>query len=69
MNSMLYYIIFLLSYLNLSKSFYLYDRFNNKPVIYDITDSSNIFYTSNNFHSIDYVNIGLRNVNITKNKK
>ena len=69
MNSMLYYIIFLLSYLNLSKSFYLYDRFNNKPVIYDITDSSNIFYTSNNFHSIDYVNIGLRKVNITKNKK
>lgn len=63
---MFYYIIFLLSYLNLSKSYYLYDKFNNKAIIYDITGSSNIFYTSNNFHSIDFVNIGLRNVNITK---
>lgn len=34
--------------------FYLYDRFNNRAISYQFTDAGNIYYTSDNFHSVEY---------------
>lgn len=34
--------------------FYLYDRVNNRQITYYYTDAGNIFYTSDNFHSLEY---------------
>jgi len=34
--------------------FYLYDRVHNRAVTYDFADVGNIYYTSQNFHSVDY---------------
>ncbi len=67
--------LFILLVIALSQSgmpFYMYDRVNNRlaPGIYDIKDASNIFYTSDVFHSIEYVKnnktMYLRNVNSSK---
>jgi hypothetical protein len=35
--------------------FYLYDRNHNRAVRYDFTDAGNIYYKSQNFHSVDYI--------------
>ena len=43
------------SFSSCSALFYLYDRVNNRPVSYRFTDAGDIYYTSQNFHSIDYV--------------
>jgi hypothetical protein len=33
---------------------YLYDRFNNRAVLYRLRDKSNVYYASDAFHSVEY---------------
>ena len=71
--------LLILSFLNAitysDTMFYLYDRVNNKAITYHYTDCGQIYYTSKNFHSVDYVTkynttaipgIKLRKINTTK---
>jgi hypothetical protein len=37
-----------------SSIFYLYDKIHNRAVEYNFADTGNIYYTSQNFHSIEY---------------
>ncbi len=41
-------------YAQVSDGSYLYDRFNNRPVLYQFGDTSNVYYESNAFHSVEY---------------
>jgi hypothetical protein len=62
----------LLSLICTVNSLYLYDRFHNRGAIsYNFGDTGNVFYTSSNFHSIEYVNknnskLRLCKINATK---
>jgi len=63
--------------LGAAHSFYLYDRVHNKPITYHLGDSSNVFYTSKAFHSIEYatnknhteIKLPLKRVNTTRSSK
>ena len=39
---------------------YTYDRFNNRPIVID-TSFENVYYTSSNFHSVEFTDCKLRN--------
>lgn len=61
------FILCVLGYIGTSSSiFYLYDRVNNRQVRYDFTDAGNIYYTSHNFHSVDYARNTLKNCSFAK---
>lgn len=42
-------------FINVILGIYTYDRIHNRPIALD-TAFNNVYYTSNNFHSIEYTN-------------
>jgi hypothetical protein len=69
------FILLVITLSQIGMPLYIYDRINNRPIssataVYDIKDTSNIFYTSDVFHSIEYVKnnktMWLRNANSSK---